>query len=139
MAPTLYLLDTNAVSDLMILHPVVRPRARQQRRQGATLGLCHPVYYEILRGLYWRQATAKLAAFNQHILPLLTWVNIIDHDWEQAARFWSDTRSKGRQLGDPDLLLAALAYPTDGIVVSSDTDFDALPITREDWRVSASQ
>jgi predicted nucleic acid-binding protein len=42
--------------------------------------------------------------------------------------------TKGRQFSDMDLLIAAIAKRLDAILVSSDSDFDALPVTREDWR-----
>ncbi len=131
---TLYLLDTNAISDLIALHPAVRHRAREARRRGDSLGLCQPIYYEILRGLYWRKASTKLAALHHQVVPLLNWVALADSDWEQAAHFWADTRNKGRQLGDPDLILAALAHRLDATLVSADVDFDAIAIRRENWR-----
>jgi predicted nucleic acid-binding protein len=41
----------------------------------------------------------------------------------------------GNQLADVDLLIAAVATRLGDIIVSSDTDFDALPVKRENWRV----
>jgi predicted nucleic acid-binding protein len=131
----LYLLDANVISDLITLHPRVRQRARHARLKGDSLGLCHPIYYELLRGLYWRGASAKLATLNQQVVPLLTWIPLVDSDWEQAARFWADARRQGRQLSDPDLVLSALAYRLGATLISADNDYDILPITREDWRV----
>ncbi len=132
---TLYLLDTNAISDLITLHSEVRRNARLARQHDDRLGICRPVYYELLRGLYWRNASAKLATLHQQVLPLLTWVSLTDSDWEQAARFWADARRKGRQLADPDLLLAALTYRLGATLISSDGDYDILTITRRDWRL----
>ncbi len=57
-----------------------------------------------------------------------------DADWERAAQFWADSKSKGRQLSDIDILIAAIAHRIDAIIVSSDADFDALPVKRENWR-----
>lgn len=51
----------------------------------------------------------------------------------QAARFWADTRSKGYQLFGIDLLIAALAQCFDLTIVSSDKNFDRLPIRRDEW------
>jgi predicted nucleic acid-binding protein len=135
----IYLLDANALSDMVTAQPQVMLHVATSLANGNTLGLCRPIHYEIRRGLYWRNAVAKLRAFNEEVMPLLTWVELTDADWDQAAHYWADTHRQGRQLSDPDLLLAALAYRTSGVVISSDTDFDALPITREDWRIPASQ
>lgn len=76
----------------------------------------------------WRSATSKIARLQNRLVPLFSWVPLIDDDWQQAARFWAEARRKGRQFGDPDLLLAALAHRLGGIVVSNDGDFDALPV-----------
>jgi predicted nucleic acid-binding protein len=37
-------------------------------------------------------------------------------------------------LSDVDVLLAALAHRLDGIIASSDSDYDPLPVKRENWR-----
>jgi predicted nucleic acid-binding protein len=79
--------------------------------------------------------SGKLRDLQRSILPLFTWEDLEDLDWEQAARFWAEARRKGQQLGNPDLLLAALASRQNAVIVSVDTDYDALPIRREDWRV----
>ena len=132
---TLYLLDTNVISDLIINNRRAVRRAAEHLVAGDDLGLCRPVHFEILRGLLWRSATGKLQTYRQRIVPLLTWVEMAEFDWEQAAQLWADSRRRGKQLGDPDLLLAALVGRERAILVSSDADFDRLPVTREDWRI----
>jgi predicted nucleic acid-binding protein len=88
----------------------------------------------LLRGLIWRNASSKQRVLEEQVLPIMVWVEFDPSDYEQAAQFWADARQMGRQLGDPDLLLAALTYRINGILVSADADFDVLPIRREDWR-----
>lgn len=133
---TLLLLDTNAISDLLVPMPDARRWAIGRRRLGDQLGICPPVYYEVLRGLLWRDAMAKLHSIRTGVVPLLHQVTIADEDWEQAARFWASARAAGKQLGDPDLLLAAIAYRLQATIVSADHDFAILPITRLDWRTA---
>jgi predicted nucleic acid-binding protein len=131
---TLYLFDTNAISDMIALHPLVARRVAQALADGDELGLVRPCHYEVLRGLFWRGATAKLQTYLGRVVPLMNWIEMIDADWEQAARFWSFARQNGKQLGDPDLLLAAVTHRLNAVVVSADADFDALTILRKDWR-----
>ncbi len=131
---TAYLLDTNALSDLIASQPKIIRQTAEHLANGDLLGLCRPVHYEILRGLFWRGATAKLRIYRQRIIPLLNWTETVDLDWEEAARLWAQTRSSGKQLSDPDLFLAAIASRTGAILVSTDADFDALLLQREDWR-----
>jgi predicted nucleic acid-binding protein len=70
----------------------------------------------------------------EDLRPTLEWIALTNNDWSQAARLWADTVKRGRQLSDVDLLIAAIATRLDAIIVSSDTDFDALPVKRENWR-----
>lgn len=132
---TLYLLDTNVISDMIASQPTVIRRVAERLAAGDPLGLCRPVHYEILRGLFWRNAPGKLRAYTRRVIPIMTWTELTDPDWEEAARLWADARRRGRQLGDPDLLLAALARRAGAILVSSDSDFDAFSVPRENWRL----
>jgi predicted nucleic acid-binding protein len=68
----IYLLDANAVSDLLSRHPKVTVRVREALHRGDTLAMCRPIHYKLLCGLLWRGATAKLTIFNQRILPIFS-------------------------------------------------------------------
>lgn len=96
--------------------------------------MCQPVYYELQRGLIAKNQMRKLPFLQSHIMPLLEYTELSDTDWMQAAQFWADANRTGKRLADIDLLLAALAYRLDAIIVSADNDFDALPVKRENWR-----
>lgn len=117
---TLYLLDTNAISDLIVNQPNVVRRLAEHLTASDPLGLCRPVHYEILRGLLWRGASGKVRTFTRRVIPLLSWIELTTADWEEAARLWANARRRGKQLGDPDLLLAAVALRLGAILVSSD-------------------
>jgi predicted nucleic acid-binding protein len=131
----IFLLDTNVASEW--LGPESGEWDRQVEEKlnaGETVGICQPVYYELTRGLLWKNATRKLAILRDKILPQLQLITLQDEDWLQAAEFWAEARRQGRQLADIDLLIAALAYRLSAVIVSRDTDFDVLPVKREDWR-----
>src|SRR5258706_6002402 len=98
----LLLLDTNAVTAVIKEEPQGRQWAIEQRAQGHRLGICQPVYYEVLRGLLWRDAQKQLQSFTERVLPLLQWITLTDQDWTQAAQYWADSRSRGRQISDAD-------------------------------------
>jgi len=87
-----------------------------------------------MRGLIKAKAAKKQAFFNDHFLLALKWIDLKREDWLLAAKLWSLTTSAGKQLDDTDLLVAALTQRLNGIIVSADDDFDALPIKRENWR-----
>jgi predicted nucleic acid-binding protein len=130
----IYLLDTNTVSQW--LSPVgqeTQNKINELITQNHRIALCQPVIYELVRGLLWKQAPRKLSILREKILPQLEKVDLLETDWLQAAQFWAETRRKGRQLSDADLLLAAIAYRLGAVLVSHDTDFDALPVILEAW------
>ena len=79
-------------------------------------------------------ATQKLRFFRETIVPLMDHFALIEEDWQVAAQLWATMRNQGIQLSDVDLLIAALAQRLNAVVVTSDNDFAALPVQREDWR-----
>ena len=132
----IYLLDTNTLSDFLRGHLQVVSTIQTKLRGGHYVCICQPIYYEIRRGLFLKQASAQLAKLEQQIIPQFEWLSLDDDDWTQAARFWADAKGRGKQLSDVDLLLAAMAYRRGAVIASSDRDFDTLPVRREDWRTS---
>lgn len=133
MARLIYLFDTNAISDLIQQNTAVVAHVRANEQE--VMCLCTPVHYEVRRGLDYTNAARKMQVYETQILPLFQWLRLQDDDWEQAAKFWAQTRRAGSQLSDVDLLVAALALRLDAVIVSNDNDFDALPMKRENWRV----
>lgn len=130
----IYLLDTNTVSALMVGHTTVSERFKYHDAQGDILGLCIPVYYELQRGLLKNQSFKRLERLKLDIVSLMVVYQTFNDDWIQAAHFWAEMRQRGRQLSDVDLLLAAMTYRLQAILVSNDQDFVGLPIQQEDWR-----
>ncbi len=130
----IYLLDTTTVSDLIDNHTQVISTFEEKRRQDNQVILCPPVRFEVERGLLWQNLQKKYRIFRDSVVPHLGWVGFIQEDWIQATQFWIQAKSKGRQLSDMDIMIAAVAHRLDAIIVSSDADFDALPINRENWR-----
>ena len=87
-----------------------------------------------MRGLLKVNARQKLRLFRESITSLMDHLALTDEDWQVAAQLWATMRNRGRQFSDVDLLIAALAQRLNGVVVTFDNDFAALPVEREDWR-----
>jgi len=132
----IYVLDTNVVSDFLKKHPHVTAMIAQHLAGNDRLLLPQPVHYELIRSLIRHNASEQIKRLNNQILPQFEWATLTDDDWLQAARFWADSVSRGKQLADVDLLLAALAQRLDATLVTGDDDFDALPIKRANWRIN---
>ena len=136
MDPVIYILDTNVISDRIHRLPQVLDRLNSAGEAGHIMGLCDPVRYEVLRGLLKVNARRKLLLFRDLITPLMDHLTLTDEDWQAAAQLWATMRNRGKQFSDVDLLIAALAQRLNAVVVTSDNDFAALPVQREDWRES---
>lgn len=130
----IYLLDTNVIADLTAGIATVFRQFDRALESGDTVSLCLPVLYEVRRGFLWRRSPTKSRVFDENVLPRLTYIPLTDADWLQAAQFWADAVSRGKQLADVDLLLAALTQRLDAMLVTADDDFAILPIKRANWR-----
>ncbi len=130
----IYVLDTNVLSDRINGVQIIEQKLNVAIQAGDRMCLCQAVHYEVFRGLLRTNATRKQQFFEEKLVPALEWVVLIDEDWRQAARFWALATTSGKQLSDVDLLIAAVAARLNAVIVSSDEDFDALPVLREDWR-----
>lgn len=84
-----------------------------------------------------KNATSQIAGLNA-LKAALDWQTLIEQDWLEAAQLWANADKMGKRLSDIDVLIAALVSRLKAILVSADTDFDALPVKREDWRVATS-
>lgn len=129
----IYPLDTNTISDLIAEHPTVIHRVEEHRINRDVMAICQPVYYELIRGLIRTKATTKLSILRDRLIPQFDRVPMEDADWLKAAEYWADAIKIGKQLSDMDFLIAAIAHRLSATLVSSDADFDALPVKRENW------
>lgn len=131
-----YIVDATVISDVLCQRAPVPDRLREAVSQEHTVCLCQPVYYEVMRGLNHAGAASQKSILVERIKPALIWTPLNNTDWELAARFWSEVRSRNKQCSDINLLIAALAMRLDGIIVSADPEFDVLPMKRENWRLA---
>lgn len=128
-----YILDSNVVSGLIREQPSVQSNLIKHAFD--EIYLCLPVYFEIVRGLLWKDAVKKIVILEQ-LRSQLDWIDLQESDWQLAARLWAAVNARGRQLSDIDLLIGALAIRLDAVLVTDDNDYDALPqIPRENWRL----
>lgn len=130
-----YLLDTNVIADYLNGVATTTFRVEQAVENRSLIYLSQPVHFEVVRGLAKANATRKMSLFTAEFVPKLSWVALIDEDWQLAANLWAQTTRAGKQLSDVDYLIAALAQRLNAVVVTADNDFDVLPVKRENWRV----
>lgn len=130
----IYLLDTNVVSDWINGYLPVITMAGEKIRQQNWLMLAQPIHYEVRRGLLAKGQTRKLSILQNEVVPRLHLVSLVEEDWLRAAELWAAVRLRGIAISDVDIFLAVLALRLDATIVTSDNDFDPLPVRRENWR-----
>ena len=115
------LLDTDILSAVMRQHPgaLAQTRAYLAVHQQLTFSII--TRYEILRGLYAKNATAQLAAFDRfcgvsRILPLTDAIAV------RAATIYADLHQRGALIGDADILIGATGIEYGLVVVTNNTN-----------------
>jgi predicted nucleic acid-binding protein len=135
MPEVVHVFDTNIISRLtQVRHLDLLERIRADQTNVQVL--CEPVIYEVEKGLHHKGAEKQLERFRNDVIPLFSVVVAVQLvDWRVASLLWANSRARGRQVSDIDLLIAAITLRLDGIVVTADDDFDALPVRRENWLI----
>jgi tRNA(fMet)-specific endonuclease VapC len=130
-----YILDSNAVGDLVNRRGNVPRRAAAARRTGALIGSCYPIVGEMYYGVELSDTRdVNLPRLSTGLAKLKFW------PYDRAAaetfgRIRAEMRRAGHIIQVIDLQLAAIALTlTDCVAVSSDTDLLLVPgLTVENW------
>ena len=132
--PSIYLFDTNAVSDAMIDHPKVLARMAAQLGRLVTSVI---VRGEIQYGLERLPAGRRRNALTLKAITVLAGLpaaQVTEPVADIYAVIRQATESQGMALDDNDLWIAATALNLGVIVVTRDTDFAQVPgLQVEDW------
>jgi predicted nucleic acid-binding protein len=129
-----YVLDTNIFAAILRNEPVTTQRVARALAAGDEFLLCPVVFYEVYRGLLYRDAKKQLTFFLNYITTL-TRSDFVSTDWERAARLWADLRQKGQQVADADLLIGVYAIERQAVVITdNEKDFISLGVAIENWR-----
>lgn len=118
--PSAALLDTDILSAVMRQQPAAMVHARAYLAANPRLAFSIITRYEILRGLYAKNATTQLAAFDRlclvsTVLPLTEAIVV------RAAKIYAGLRQRGALIGDGDILIAATALEHGLAIVTNNT------------------
>lgn len=133
-----FVLDTNTVSQILRRNATVLPRLGEAADRDDDLYMCPVVFYELWRGLSYRDARRQLDDL-EAVTRTLQWVDYERAMWVDAARLWADRQRQGRPHDDADLLIAAFARRLRATLVTNNTaDFADLGVPVVDWTVDRS-
>lgn len=133
-----YLLDTNAMGDLINNRRGVPDRAAERRRRGDKIGTCVPVVAELFVGVEGSQSRERNRdRLNRALKRIVCWPFDLAAA-EEYGRIAIESKATGRTLDKLDMMIAAIARTIpDCTVVTSDSDFDTIPgIRTECWATS---
>ncbi|QDU91779.1 tRNA(fMet)-specific endonuclease VapC [Pirellulimonas nuda] len=103
------LLDTDILSDILKgRNQVVTDNADAYLKLHGRFAISDFTRFEVVRGLRWQKATAKLTSFDrlcQSMIIFPVTAKILD----RAAELWADGASQGKPKMDADLIIAATA------------------------------
>jgi len=128
------ILDTDTLSFLIKGHHIALEHAKAYLQVYPRLTFSIITYYEIKRGLLYRDARRQLPLFEKlatksEIIPLD--VKIAD----VAASLYAKLRTEGRIIADADLLLAATAIALNAVfVTNNESHYEHIPgLMMENW------
>lgn len=132
---TLYVLDTNTVSQLTRAHPLVSRRVSTTPME--SLCLSSITQAEMVFGLAKRPDAHRLHSV---VRELLLRIEVLP--WTSAAAdaygpLRADLQSRGIGLSALDMLIAAHAMSADAVLVTHDAAFKSVPgLAVDDWEAS---
>lgn len=130
---TLYLLDTNTISDLVRAHPTVGAIAAA--RPMSSLVTSAVTEGELQFGLVRRPKAARIHSAMREIMQR---IEVLPWDRSAArcyAHLRADLEDKGRPLAALDMLIAAHAISLSAILVSADRAFRQVKgLAVQNWR-----
>src|SRR3990172_8677274 len=130
-----YLLDTNIITAIMKKNEKVKTKGQQAILKGDDIFINAISYYEIKRGLLYKDANNQLEFFDKicekYGLVLLNNRSIFD----RAAEIYAEIRNKGKEIDDADILIASITDTGNFTLVSNNiTHFNIIQDLRvEDW------
>jgi predicted nucleic acid-binding protein len=133
----IYLLDTNAFSDLMSADVTVRQRAADASSAGDRVVTCSIVRGEILHGVLRLVAGKKKSHLENLTRQLFGLIPVLPIDAVVADHYSAtkaDCEARGVPLAENDLWIAACARANGATLVSRDTDFTKVAgLLVENW------
>jgi len=131
-----YMIDTTTFSGMMKKDPKIYAKVNSLDPADRLI-ICPTVRGEILFGIQ-KLPTGKrkqdLETKAQHLLRAVESRDITDSIADQYAIIKNEAKTRGKQLSDNDLWIAATAVHHNAIIVAADKDYSGLSrLSVEDW------
>ena len=124
---TRYLLDTNHISPLVTLSHPLRHRIFTNISNEDAFCVATLCITEVLFGMGMLPRAIDNLKEWERLQERFTILSFQQIEAEQAARLQIALRRNGRQLGTVDAIIAVIALRDDLTLLTTDSDFDAIP------------
>ena len=114
------IIDTDTISYFFRNEKVVVEKVDYYLKEFGQINVSVVTYYEILNGLYYKDAKKQLAKFEAFI-ELNTVLPITDGIARNSAKIYAKLRSKGVTIGHNDVLIAGTAIQHDMKLITNNT------------------
>lgn len=136
------LIDTDTLSYFFRNQPEVVAMLDKYLEEHGFVNLSVITYYEVLNGLYFKDAKNKLTSFEEFV-ALNEVLPLTDEIAKKAAEIYASLRKKGVIVGHNDIMIASTAIVNDMVLITNNTkhfkDIEGLEIEnwakRELWKV----
>jgi tRNA(fMet)-specific endonuclease VapC len=115
------ILDTDILSEFLRGNPKVIDKVDEHLKEYGFISLSIITYYEILNGLFYKDARKQLKRFEDFV-GLNRVIPLTLHMAKTAAIIQADLRKKGIEIGHTDTLIAGIALTSELQLVTNNTD-----------------
>ncbi len=112
------IIDTDTLSYFFRNNPQVIEKLDKYLKEFGFVNISVVTYYEVLNGLYFKDAKNQLAKFEKFI-ELNEVLPLTDEIAKKAAEIYADLRKKGQSIGHNDTLIAGTAIVNDMTLVTN--------------------
>lgn len=128
------ILDTDTVSYFFRNNPNVVTKLDEYLREFGFIHMSVVTYYEVLNGLYYKDAQKQLARFEQFV-ALNQVIPLNQNIAQTAAEIYANLRRKGQLIGHNDVLIAATAIANDMVLITNNiNDFGRMKgLEMDNW------
>lgn len=130
------LIDTDILSYFFRNQSTVVSRFDQYLREFGMINISVVTYYEVLNGLYFKDAKKQLAAFERFV-ELNQVLPLTENIAKGAAKTYAQLRSQGLGIGHNDTLIAGTALEFDlRLITNNVSHFTRVPeLEIENWMI----
>ena len=115
------ILDTDILSEFLRGNTKVLAKVDEHLKEFGFISLSIITYYEILNGLYYKDAKKQMERFEEFV-ELNKVVPLTIRTVKLSANIQAELRKKGNEIGHTDTLIAGVAMAGDLQLITNNTD-----------------